>query len=91
MKKKLIICFTVFMALIGFVFGASCYKYRYTIHVRCPKCDISDTFTVDADGDTTAKNHAENLFSCEDTSRHDDSRYSTTIISKETLDYTFCN
>ena len=89
MKKKLIICFTVFMALIGFVFGASCYKYRYTIHVKCPICDISDTFTVDADGDSTARNRAKRLFSCEG-SRHSE-KYSCTIISKETLDYTICN
>lgn len=90
MKKKLIICFTVFMALIGFVFGASCYKYRYTIHVRCPKCDISDTFTVDADRDAAATTKARSLFSCEDRSHHS-SFYRCTIKYKETLDYTICN
>lgn len=88
MKKKLIICFTVFMALIGFVFGASCYKYRYTIHVRCSKCNISDTFTVDADDDDVARNKAKSLLSCEDTSHRN---HSSTIMSKETLDYTICN
>ena len=89
MKKKLIICFTVFMALIGFVFGASCYKYRYTIHVRCPKCDIYDTFTVDADNDPTATKNARNLLFCEDRSLHN-LQFKCTIISKETLDYTIC-
>ncbi|MBE6361330.1 MAG: hypothetical protein E7059_07760 [Treponema bryantii] len=90
MKKKLIICFTVFMALIGFVFGASCYKYRYTIQVRCPSCDISDTFTVDADDDKSARTRAERLFSCKDRTHHS-GRYDNTIITKETLDYTICN
>lgn len=90
MKKKLIICFTVFMALIGFVFGASCYKYRYTIHVRCPSCNISDTFTVDADEPSTAKKRAKFLFSCEDRTHHS-GRYRCEIMSQETLDSTICN
>lgn len=88
MKKKLIICFTVFMALIGFVFGASCYKYRYTIHVRCSICDMSDTFTVDADRESSACNKAKSLMSCERSHR---SFYRTTVMSSETLDSTICN